>query len=400
MVDPETGIIAPQWWFVFQRLVARTGGQQGAQYMPISGGTFTGPVKMLANPLSGSDVVITGGSIDATGVGATTPAAGSFTSLSASGTVSGAGFVTLLAPYATLASPALTGTPTMPTAAPGTNTTQGATTAFVQSAIGGFGSGTVTSLATGTGLTGGTITTTGTISLAPISSHNLLANTTAGSAAPLDTTLTALIDAAIGSTQGDILYRNGASWVVLPPGTSGQYLATGGPAANPSWTSVGSFTTVAATSTITPNSVAGVVGTTTNDNAQAGSIGEFVSSTVLVGSAVSLTTNITANVTSISLGAGDWDVSGNVVTHAAGSTVTSFVFSAISTTSATLPTAPGAGAYALVYVPSTAGAFVALPTGTTRLSLSGTTTVYLLANSAFNTSTSAAYGFIGARRVR
>lgn len=37
--------------------------------------------------------------------------------------------------FAPLASPALTGTPTAPTATAGTNTTQIATTAFVQSAI-------------------------------------------------------------------------------------------------------------------------------------------------------------------------------------------------------------------------------------------------------------------------
>lgn len=38
--------------------------------------------------------------------------------------------------YAPLASPALTGTPTVPTAAAGTNTTQAASTAFVQTAVG------------------------------------------------------------------------------------------------------------------------------------------------------------------------------------------------------------------------------------------------------------------------
>jgi hypothetical protein len=42
---------------------------------------------------------------------------------------------TTLATYAPLASPALTGTPTAPTAAAGTNTTQVATTAFVESAV-------------------------------------------------------------------------------------------------------------------------------------------------------------------------------------------------------------------------------------------------------------------------
>lgn len=75
-------------------------------------------------------------------IGSTTPGAAAFTNLTASGTVSGAGFTSLLAPYLTSAtaasnyapivSPSLTGTPTAPTAATGTNTTQLATTAFVQ----------------------------------------------------------------------------------------------------------------------------------------------------------------------------------------------------------------------------------------------------------------------------
>lgn len=51
----------------------------------------------------------------------------------------------------------------------------------------------------------------------------------------LSTTLTALIDAAFGSAQGDILYRNATVWTVLAPGTAGYLLQTGGAAANPSW---------------------------------------------------------------------------------------------------------------------------------------------------------------------
>ncbi len=50
-------------------------------------------------------------------------------------------FDTLLAAKAPLASPALTGTPTAPTAAPATNTTQIATTAFVQEALSTAGAG-------------------------------------------------------------------------------------------------------------------------------------------------------------------------------------------------------------------------------------------------------------------
>lgn len=41
----------------------------------------------------------------------------------------------------------------------------------------------------------------------------------------------------LGSTQGTILYRNASGWVALPPGTSGQLLATSGAGANPSWVS-------------------------------------------------------------------------------------------------------------------------------------------------------------------
>ncbi len=48
---------------------------------------------------------------------------------------------TLLGAKAPLASPALTGTPTAPTPAPASNTTQIATTAFVQAALGGLGTG-------------------------------------------------------------------------------------------------------------------------------------------------------------------------------------------------------------------------------------------------------------------
>lgn len=57
------------------------------------------------------------------------------------------------------------------------------------------------------------------------------ANTIAGA------TLTSIIDAAIGSTQGNILYRNSTVWTVLAPGTAGQFLQSGGAAANVAWAS-------------------------------------------------------------------------------------------------------------------------------------------------------------------
>lgn len=56
--------------------------------------------------------------------------------------------------------------------------------------------------------------------------------------------LSALIDSAIGSTQGSILYRGASAWSALGPGTSGYALVSGGAAANPSWASVSGTGTV------------------------------------------------------------------------------------------------------------------------------------------------------------
>lgn len=138
-------------------------------------------------------------------------------------------------------------------------------------------------------------------------------------------------------------------------------------------------------------------GTTTNDNAESGRIGEYISANVAAGSAVSLANNVAKNVTSISLTAGDWDINGNVAFTMSGSCDN--VQSWISTTSATRPTPPNAGAFNEIAGPSTVTGTV-LPTGVTRLSLSGTTTVYLSTIVLIVSGTVSAYGFIGARRAR
>lgn len=52
---------------------------------------------LLDDPANGQTVVITGGSIDNTPIGATTPSTGAFTTLSANGAVSGAGFTAFMA---------------------------------------------------------------------------------------------------------------------------------------------------------------------------------------------------------------------------------------------------------------------------------------------------------------
>jgi len=99
------------------------------------------------------------------------------------------------------------------------------------------GTGTLTSISAGTGIsTGGApITGSGTVSLDTIASDRLLANISGSTAAPTPQTLTLVFDHIFGTTQGAVLYRSASAWVMLSPGTSGQFLATGGAAANPSW---------------------------------------------------------------------------------------------------------------------------------------------------------------------
>jgi hypothetical protein len=143
-----------------------------------------------------------------------------------------------------------------------------------------------------------------------------------------------------------------------------------------------------------------LLGTNTNDSATAGNIGEFVSSTVLQASASALTTSIPLNITSISLTAGDWDISGAFYVIPAGTTTVSSLTGSISSTSATQNLVPG------MYVQSI---FTSVTPGVnpigytiagTRVSLSTTTTFFLVGQSNFATSTNAGFGIIQARRVR
>lgn len=105
-----------------------------------------------------------------------------------------------------------------------------------QQANGGGGMG-VTSVATGTGLTGGTITTTGTISLAPVNAGFLLANLTGSSAAPLPHSMSAILDYEFDNVEGGLIFRASTQWNFLAAGVAGQVLTTGGPGADPYWAS-------------------------------------------------------------------------------------------------------------------------------------------------------------------
>lgn len=161
---------------------------------------------------------------------------------------------------------------------------------------------------------------------------------------------------------------------------------------------------VSATQTLTNKTLTNpnIVGTTTNNDAAAGSVGEYLSASLASGSAIPLTTMTGANVTSLSLTAGDWDVCGEVQLIFPSGTVYNAYVAGISTTSATLPAAPDISRNgwtgAAQTLPSALGnGFV---TGVKRISLASTTTVYLVCTVGFSAGSPAAYGVLTARRVR
>ena len=155
---------------------------------------------------------------------------------------------------------------------------------------------------------------------------------------------------------------------------------------------------VTAAGTITPSETSGIVGTTTNNNANAGSIGEYQSAEIFSAAPVSLVTGTPKTVTSLSLTAGDWDVEGlGGLIFPASTSFTSFETS-LSTTTDTLSTWDTIHRGA-AYVPG-AGNAVQYPVKSKRISIASTTTIYLVVNAIFSVSTLSAFGAISARRVR
>lgn len=140
----------------------------------------------------------------------------------------------------------------------------------------------------------------------------------------------------------------------------------------------------------------------TNDDASAGSKGEYKETQVNFASPVSLTSGVTADITSVSLTAGDWIVSAFLRTVPNAATTTSQIIASIGASSATLhdigdgnrlpvmrsDTAIGAGGVAII------------PLGVGRISIAVTTTVYFSARVTFAVNTMGGAGIISAWRVR
>lgn len=132
----------------------------------------------------------------------------------------------------------------------------------------------------------------------------------------------------------------------------------------------------------------------------------YTSGTRNYSSALALTTFIDANVTSITLGAGVWEVAGCAHFIGGGTTTVSRLRTGLSTTSAVMPadasnlqnnvaSIPGDGSTHVFANSPT----VSLNVGPQRFYLASATTVYLVAAANFGVSTCSVHGFIRAKRL-
>lgn len=136
-------------------------------------------------------------------------------------------------------------------------------------------------------------------------------------------------------------------------------------------------------------------GVTSNTAANAGNIGEYVTSLVASPGAA-ITSTVTGNITSVSLTPGEWACHGQVAINPAGTTVVTNWSGGVSSTTANIDITKGG--YAAWAGPTT-GNSISLAIPPTQFLLSSTTTIFLTQVSVFSTSTATAWGFIGCRRV-
>jgi hypothetical protein len=156
---------------------------------------------------------------------------------------------------------------------------------------------------------------------------------------------------------------------------------------------------IAGTDYQAPLSAGQLPGTATNDNASSGNVGQFVSSTLSSGSAITASNATNQNVTSISLTAGDWDVWG--VEDYSTSGVTGSSFQSYISTSSGAQDQSDAVTFGYYNISSnTNTAFLAQSISPIRISISSTTTVYLGTINLLSAGTLKVWGTIRARRAR
>lgn len=197
-----------------------------------------------------------------------------------------------------------------------------------------------------------------------------------------------------GDTMTGLLTLSGAPTANLHAATK-LYVDGSAPVGGPYLPLVGGTLTGA----LTPTQTGGLIGTTTNNNASTGSVGEYLSSAV-AGPGVPNANGTAVNMTSLSLTAGDWDVQGNVVFNPSANNAQVMVVG-LNTVSATLSYTNGT----MFQIGLTGGTTLlvtntAMPTGRLRVSVAATTTVYIVAAANYASGSCTVYGYMDARRVR
>lgn len=148
-------------------------------------------------------------------------------------------------------------------------------------------------------------------------------------------------------------------------------------------------------------STQGIVGTTMNDSASSGYVGEYISNSN--GSGVVITPTTSHSVLSINLTAGDWDVSGTI--QGASGNINNAMLVGISTVNNTFATPFYEYSTQLVFVnlptnDNIIGGATTISTPIARISISSPTTVYLIAQVNNGGGNPTVYPFMRARRVR
>lgn len=236
------------------------------------------------------------------------------------------------------------------------------------------GAGTVTSVAM-------TVPTFLSISGSPITTSGTLAVTLSGTALPV---------------------LNGGTGVTTSTGSGNNVLST-------SPTLVTPVLGAASATSLSFSSTSELIGTTTNNNAAAGSVGEVITNSTLRSASTSISTNTPKTFATISLTAGDWDVYYSYGVKAGGATNYTTLVGAISTTTNALPSGDtqcvqdAAGQISLSWQTSLtpgSGNDINFTGPMSRVSISTTTSYFMVVNAIFTGSTSTAYGSIIARRSR
>jgi hypothetical protein len=141
-----------------------------------------------------------------------------------------------------------------------------------------------------------------------------------------------------------------------------------------------------------------LTGTVAADDALAGNIGEVVISTVAITTGPSLTSTTAANVTSISLTAGDWDVTGQVIFEFTSATQSGDSVAAISGSTGAL-NSDMTDAYSVLRLTTTT-CKQTITLAPQRANINGTLSRFLVAQATFSAGSCKASGFIRARRIR